>query len=193
MKTKRRRGGNSLTQGLRKIGVNVGPSTLETAKLIKQKASEIKDYQGRKTAFKYILGDPRLKDINVPNLMTDLLELYKKPKVGGNWITQSLRNVGMYSSLSTSEVARKINEIMSQNLNHEEKDEKLNELFKNYDSEKLNANYTNIMRDLKVLNSDPVLASYITQKLVGMPLLNGEIPYSTTSPLWSQDESHFKQ
>lgn len=189
MKTKRRRGGNSFTQGLRKIGVNVGPSTLETAKLIKQKASEIKDYQGRKTAFKSILDDPRLKNINVPNLMTDLLELYKKPKMGGNWFTQSLRNIGMNSSLSTSEVARKINEIMSQDLIKEKKYEKLNELFKNYDSEKLKANYTNIMRDLKVLNSDPVLATYITQKFVGMPLLNGEIPYSTTSPLWSQDGS----
>ena len=82
---KTRRGSGLVTQTARRfgkmVGVNTGASTSAAAKEIKEKAYTIKDRSGRINAFKHILDHPDYKGINVPNLIADLLELYKPKSI----------------------------------------------------------------------------------------------------------------
>jgi hypothetical protein len=93
----------------------------------------------------------------------------KKPKRGGNWFTKKLRNVGIYSNLSTSEIADKINYIRKGDETDDVKHQYINHLFDEIGRDKIKANYTNILRDLKknTVNDQPFI-SYITQQMVGL-------------------------
>ena len=97
----------------------------------------------------------------------------KRSRHGGNSVTQFLRQRGMWTGLSTSEIANKVIEIKEQHLSKDDEEQAYNEMLNSYNKNELKSNREKILQDIrqKLYHKYEVVPgiyapSYINQRIV---------------------------